>query len=107
MSEPGRGVHDIGGLGGDALDRSEHEHEFWEKRVDALMMLLVGKYEILTVDELRRGIEQLGEGAYEELAYYDRWIASIAANLLEKGVLTSEEIGRKLEEIDERPPVAS
>ena len=102
MSEPGRSVHDVGGLPGEAIDRHEHEPEFWEKRVDAMLMLLVGKYRILSVDELRRGIEQLGEGAYESLAYYDRWIASIAQNLLEKGVLTSEEIGRKLTEIDER-----
>ena len=107
MGEPGRGVHDVGGLAGEALELGEYEHEFWEKRVDAMLMLLVGKYQVLTVDELRRGIEQLGEGAYEELAYYDRWMASIAQNLLEKGVVTSEEIGRKLTEIDERLANAS
>lgn len=106
MSEPGRGVHDVGGLPGRALELGEHEPEFWEKRIDAMLMLLVGKYRIITVDELRRGIEQLGEGAYENLGYYERWIASITENLLEKGVLTSEEIGRKLAEIEERSPAA-
>lgn len=106
MSEPGRGVHDVGGLPGGAVDRHEHEPAFWEKRVDALLMLLVGKHRVMTVDELRRGIEQLGEGAYEELGYYERWMASITQNLLEKGVVTSDEIGRKLEEIEERAPTS-
>lgn len=100
MGEPGRGVHDVGGLPGAPIDRHEHEPEFWEKRVDALLMLLVGKHGVLTVDELRRGIEQLGEGAYQSLGYYDRWIASIAQNLIEKGVLTSDEIGTKLEALE-------
>ena len=106
MSEPGRGVHDVGGLPGDALERDEHDPAFWEKRVDALLMLLVGKHGVLSVDELRRGIEQLGEGAYSELGYYDRWIASITQNLLEKGVLTSDEIGQKLAEIGQAQATA-
>ena len=55
MAEPGRGVHDVGGLAGEALDHHEHELAFWEKRVDALMMVLLGKYQVFTVDELRRG----------------------------------------------------
>ena len=100
MAEPGRGVHDVGGMPGEPLDRHEHDLVFWEKRVDALLMLLVGKHRVLTVDELRRGIEQLGESAYTELGYYDRWIASITQNLLDKGVITSDEIGRKLAETE-------
>ena len=102
MSELGRGVHDVGGLPGEALNRDEHELAFWEKRVDALLMLLVDKQGVMTVDELRRGIEQLGEGAYGELGYYERWMASISQNLLEKGVLTSDEMARKLAELEQR-----
>jgi len=107
MHEPGRAVHDVGGLPGRALDRSEHDPEFWEKRIDAMLMLLVGKRQLITVDELRRCIEQLGEGAYENLAYYERWTASMAQNLLEKGVLTSDELGRKLAEIEARTSAGS
>jgi hypothetical protein len=85
------------------VERTEHDHASWEKRVDAILRLLVGpKCKIMTVDELRRGIEELGPGAYDELSYYQRWIASIAENLLEKGVLTVDELGRRLAEVEAR-----
>jgi hypothetical protein len=103
MGERGRGVHDMGGLPGGPVDRSQHDYALWEKRVDALLMLLASpQRRLITVDELRRGIEQLGPGAYDELSYSERWIASIASALLERGVLTSDELGRKLAEVEAR-----
>ena len=103
MDDPGRGTHDVGGLVGEPIERGEHESAFWEKRVDAMLMLLTGPArKLITVDELRRGIEQLGEDAYHELAYYERWIASITTLLLEKGVITADELGRKMVEVEAR-----
>ncbi len=103
MDDPGRGTHDIGGLVGDPIEGAEHEAAFWEKRVDAILMLLIGEpRKLITVDELRRGIEQLGEDAYQRLSYYERWIASITTLLLEKGIITTDELGRKIAEIEER-----
>ena len=106
MSEPGRGVHDMGGLPAGPVERSEHDYALWEKRVDALLVLLSDKQRrLLRVDELRRGIEQLGEAAYEDMTYYQRWIASITGNLLEKGVLSSDELGRKMAEVEGREAI--
>jgi hypothetical protein len=103
MTEPGRGVHDMGGLPAGPVDRAEHDYGLWEKRVDALMMLLGSqKRGIIKVDELRRGIEQLGPGAYDDMSYYERWIASITNTLLIKGMLTSDELGRKMAEVAAR-----
>jgi hypothetical protein len=103
MTDWGRGCHDVGGLPGGAVDRSEHDHALWEKRVDALMMLLGDKKRrIVRTDELRRGIEQMGAKAYEELGYYERWISSITGNLLEKGVITVDELGRRITEVEAR-----
>ena len=108
MSEPGRGVHDMGGLPAGPVERSEHDYALWEKRVDALLVLLSDKQRrLLRVDELRRGIEQLGEAAYEDMTYYQRWITSITGNLLEKGVLTSDELGRKMAEVEGREATSS
>jgi hypothetical protein len=56
----------------------------------------------MTVDELRRGIEQLGPGAYDEMSYYQRWMAAIGDNLLEKGVITVDELGRKMAQVEAR-----
>ena len=95
-----RAHHDLGGLPAGPVDRSEHETVFWEKRIDAIMTLLTGKERrVLCVDELRRGIESLGPEAYDKLDYYERWIASIAGTLVEKGVLTQEEIDARIEEL--------
>ncbi len=65
----------------------EHDYEPWEKHIDALMSLLVRDKKLMRVDELRRGIEALAPDVYDRLLYYERWIASIAAILVEKGVL--------------------
>jgi len=94
-----RGVHDIGGLPGEEIDQSEHDYALWEKRIDALLMLLAGKKQIMRVDELRRGIESLDIDAYNELSYYERWIASISKILVEKDVFTSVELEGRMAKI--------
>jgi hypothetical protein len=95
--------HDMGGLPADACLRDEHDYEAWEKRVDALMMLLAAKdRRLLTVDELRRNIEDLGPQAYDALGYYERWMHAIVQTLLQRGVLTIDEIARTLAERDAR-----
>jgi len=102
-NEPGRGVHDMGGLPAGTVKPSEHDYAAWERNVDALMMLLVSKSRrVITVDELRRGVEGLGAEAYERMSYYERWIASITGLLIEKGVITSDELGRRMEAVKAR-----
>ncbi len=91
--------HDMGGLEAGSVDRSEHDPAPWEKRVDALMVLL-GQRNILSVDELRRGIEELGASAYDRYSYYERWMASITNILLEKKMIGVEELGRRMAEIE-------
>lgn len=101
--DPGRGCHDVGGLSAGSIERTEHAHAPWEKRVDALMVLLAKpERRLVTVDELRRGIEQLGARAYDEMSYYERWVASIAGTLLAKGVITADELGRRMAEVEAR-----
>ena len=108
MSHRGRAHHDMGGLPAGPVDLGAHDYALWEKRVDALLVLLADKNRgLIRVDELRRGIEQLGAKAYDEMSYYERWIASITSSLLEKGVITSDELGRKLAEVEAQAREAS
>lgn len=101
MSDRGRAHHDMGGLPAGPVNAGEHDYALWEKRVDALLILLSDKKRrLIKVDELRRGIEQLGAKAYDQMSYYERWIASITGNLLEKGVITADELGRKMAEVE-------
>ena len=96
-----RSHHDMGGLEAGPVTPSEHAYAPWEKRVDALMMLLSARGH-LKVDELRRNVEALGPEAYDRMSYYERWIASITATLIQRGVLTSDEIGRRMTEVEAR-----
>lgn len=95
--------HDMGGLPAGPIEQGEHDHAPWEKRVDAILRLLSDpKRKIMTVDELRRNIEELGPGAYDEMSYYQRWMASIGNCLIEKGVIGVDELGRKMAEVEAR-----
>lgn len=96
-----RGYHDLGGLPGGPIDRSEHDAALWEKRVHALLNLLA-EQKVISVDELRHGIETLGEAEYARLSYYERWIDSITRALVQRGVFTTDELGRKLAEVESR-----
>jgi hypothetical protein len=93
--------HDMGGLPAGPVERKEHDYALWEKRVDALMVLL-GQRQLLRVDELRRNIEALPPDAYETMSYYERWISAITDTMLQRGVVTTDELGRKMAEIAAR-----
>ena len=94
-------IHDRGGWpAAGPINKAEHDLSMWEKRTDALMMLLASPSKrVLRVDELRRAIESLAPDAYEKLSYYERWITAIEALLIEKGILTREEIDQKAESL--------
>ena len=92
--------HDIGGLDAGPIEQAEHDHLPWEKRVDAIVRLLSSNNrQLLRIDEVRRGIEELGPGTYDEYSYYERWISSVTNILIEKGILNVDEIGRRIEKI--------
>lgn len=92
--------HDLGGVEPDAslpIDRAEHALSDFDKSVDALLYLLSApERRLMTVDELRRGIEALSPEDYRRLAYYEKWISSIAAILVEKGVLDRAAIDARI-----------
>jgi hypothetical protein len=96
-----RSHHDMGGLPAGKVEPTEHDYPEWERRVDAMVQLLRlgGK---ITVDELRKNIEQLPPEAYDKLSYYDKWIASLTQTLIQRGLISTEELGRKMEEVAKR-----
>jgi hypothetical protein len=89
----------MGGSPGGSIDRDQHEVEDWERLADAINGAL-GTRGFQSTDELRRAIESLDE--YRELSYYERWVAATEKLLVEKGVLTSEEIDERAAEIERR-----
>jgi len=90
-----RGVHDRGGPPTDApIDRSEHTLDDWEVLTDALAGALARRG-LMSVDELRRGIESMPRGEYVRASYYERWLFSMETILTEKGVLVAGELDRR------------
>lgn len=88
----------MGGRPAEAVEQTEHDYALWEKRVDALMVLLSHRdRRLLTVDELRRNIESLSPESYETMTYYERWIYAITQALIQRGVISVDEVGRKIE----------
>ena len=85
-------VHDRGGWPNETpIDLTEHQIMDWEQRVDALHSVLSLKG-LRTTDEMRRAIESLDEESYVSMGYYERWTAALEILLVEKGVLTTQEI---------------
>ena len=95
----------MGGQPAGRVEPTEHDYEEWERRVDALMVLLSGvkgRRKRMTVDELRKNIEALPPDAYDRMGYYERWVTSITQVMIQRGIITTEELGRKMAEINGR-----
>jgi hypothetical protein len=94
-----RAHHDLGGVSKfmcEPVDIAPHALTDFDKEVDAIRQIL-GAKQVMSVDELRRGIESIPEADYHRLSYYRRWIRSITDNLLKKGVITEDELRAALE----------
>jgi hypothetical protein len=102
MDEPGdkRAHHDLGGVSTfmcEAVDTAPHALTDFDKDVDALRQLLSQK-NLMTVDELRRGIEAIPEADYHRLSYYQRWVRSITETLLRKGIVIDADLRTALDQ---------
>jgi hypothetical protein len=98
-ADPRRAHHDMGGLSKylcESVDTEPHALTDFDRQVDALRQMLSLKG-LMTVDELRRGIEEIPEEEYHRLSYYQRWIRAMTATMLRKGVVTEDELRERLE----------
>ena len=85
-------IHDMGGRpDATPIDQAEHILMDWERRIDAIRGVL-GDQGRITVDELRRAIENLPPERYLALSYYQRWAEAVEALLIEKGIVTAAEL---------------
>jgi hypothetical protein len=98
-----RKVNDVGGLPGAPIDQQEHDPTFYEKRIDAMLMLLTGpKVQAFSVDSLRRAIEENTKEDYTKRGYYEKWLYAIRQLLVEQKILSNEEIDKRIREIKKR-----
>ncbi|MGZ5573333.1 MAG: nitrile hydratase subunit beta [Usitatibacter sp.] len=92
------GIHDMGGHQGFGKVRFTHGatafHEPWEVRVNSLFAHAV-RLGIFNMDEYRHAIERMDPRHYLTASYYERSLTGFATLLVEKGVLTREELERR------------
>jgi hypothetical protein len=86
----------MGGSAAGPIEIDQHEVEDWERLADAVNGALGGKG-LQTTDQHRRAIESLEN--YRDLSYYERWVAATERLLIEKGILTEDEIDERAAEI--------
>lgn len=98
----GRAAHDIGGLDFGPIDRTEHDLALWEKRVDAMLILLAGPRKgAFKIDAMRRVIEDYGQQQYDATTYYEKWIRAIRNLLVEQEILSTAEIEAKIAAVEQ------
>jgi len=96
-----RSHHDMGGLPAGRIDRTEHDYADWERRVDAVGVVL-SKKRLLTVDQRRRAIESLAPEDYDNLSYYERWAIALGQTLIQRGLITTDELKNKMLQVEKR-----
>jgi nitrile hydratase subunit beta len=88
-------INDVGGMQGFApLPREPDEppfHADWEAHVFALNGALIGRG-LYNLDEFRDAIERMPVPEYLASSYYERWLHAIVALLVERGVVTEEDL---------------
>ena len=84
-----RGHHDMGGLPAGKVEPAEHDYDEWERRVDALMVLCIG------ITGEKRGKKRL-------MTADEKWITSLTQTLIQRGVITTAELARKMGEVGKR-----
>lgn len=94
-----RGYHDIGGDVAGKVPTAELPWLHWEKQTEAIRNLLGdGTRRIVSLDEMRRGFESFGSDKYKALSFYRRRLEAMVDVLVEKGVITREELDAAIQE---------
>ena len=100
------GVHDLGGMHGfGPVEREPDEpvfHAPWEAVVVAIRRSRsMGRF--FNIDEFRHSIERMDPAHYLGSSYYERWLDGLARVLVEKGVVTPEELEDRAASFRARP----
>jgi nitrile hydratase len=91
-------ITDVGGFEAGEVPREERPPLFWERQLIAVLNVL-RQQRVLNLDEFRRKVEELRPQDYARLGFYVRRLEAIAGLLVEKGVLTADEIEARTQHI--------
>ena len=99
------GAHDLGGMDGfGAVEAEPNEpvfHAEWERRVFA-MTVAMGFYGAWNIDMSRHARERADPAEYLRSSYYEKWLSGLETLLVEKGLVTAEELAARRAELEGR-----
>ena len=100
------GIHDMGGMHGfGPVTREEDEpvfHADWEKVILTISRVR-GALGLWALDEQRHGVERMHPRDYLTASFYERWLASNEMLLVEKGIVTPQEMEERVAYYLEHP----
>lgn len=94
-------VHDVGGQPDGPVPHLEKKELDWEMRTYVTCECL-GWRGVWNAEERRRAENDLGATLYFGLPYYARWALVTAKTLIDKGLITPDELSAKLDQVRER-----
>jgi hypothetical protein len=94
-------LHDVGGQPALPVPYEEKVEEDWEMRTYVTCECL-GWRGVWNSEERRRAENDLGATLYFGLPYYARWITVAAKTLINKGLITPDELSAKIDEVRRR-----
>jgi thiocyanate hydrolase subunit beta len=94
-------LHDVGGQPDLPLPFREKDEEDWEMRTYVTCECL-GSRGVWNSEERRRAENDLGATLYYGLPYYARWATVAAKTLVDKGLITTDELAAKIDDVRER-----
>ncbi len=93
------GIHDLGGMHGFGPVEADPEergfHAWWEAHVVACVEAGTG-WPLYTIDEFRHSRERLPPVHYLQASYFEQWLDSACQLLVEKGVVSREELEARI-----------
>jgi nitrile hydratase subunit beta len=88
-------INDVGGMQGFPPVRPEPDeppfHADWEAHVFAINSALIGRG-LYNLDEFRDAVERIPAQEYLASSYYERWLRAITMLLVERGIVTEEDL---------------
>ena len=94
-------LHDVGGQTALPVKYEEKVEEDWEMSTYVTCECL-GWRGVWNSEERRRAENDLGATLYFGLPYYARWITVAAKTLINKGLITPDELSAKIDEVRTR-----
>jgi nitrile hydratase subunit beta len=92
------GVHDLGGMDGfGAVQVEPNEpvfHDAWERVVFGLVVAMSAQ-RLSNTDTFRHAIERMDPVHYLGSSYYEHWLSALATLLVERGVVTRDELSAR------------